>query len=84
VMVSDDGAGIPEVDRAKVFDRFTRLDEARGRDAGGSGLGLAIVRELVQRTGGTLALEDAPGGGLLVHVVLPRPTDGAPASATHG
>ncbi len=79
VIVSDDGAGIPEADREKVFDRFTRLDEARGRDAGGSGLGLAIVRELVRRTGGSLALEDAPGGGLAVHVVLPRPTDGAPA-----
>jgi len=79
VRVTDDGAGIPEADREKVFDRFTRLDEARGRDGGGSGLGLAIVRELVQRTGGSLALEDAPGGGLVVHVVLPRSTDGIPA-----
>jgi signal transduction histidine kinase len=74
VIVTDDGAGIPEADREKVFDRFTRLDEARGRDAGGSGLGLAIVQELVQRTGGSLVLEDAPGGGLVVHVVLPRST----------
>jgi signal transduction histidine kinase len=79
VTVTDDGAGIPEPDRQKVLDRFTRLDEARDRDAGGSGLGLAIVRELVQRTGGSLALDDAPGGGLVVHVVLPRSTGGVPA-----
>ncbi len=78
VIVTDDGAGIPEADREKVFDRFTRLDEARGRDAGGSGLGLAIVRELVQRTGGSLRLEDAPGGGLAVHVVLPRSAEDVP------
>ena len=83
VIVIDDGAGIPESDRQKVFDRFTRLDEGRGRDAGGSGLGLAIVQELVQRTGGRLRLEDAPGGGLVVHVVLPRSTDGAPAPGPH-
>jgi signal transduction histidine kinase len=79
VTVTDDGAGIPEPDRQKVLDRFTRLDDARDRDAGGSGLGLAIVRELVQRSGGSLALEDAPGGGLVVHVVLPRSTSGVPA-----
>ena len=79
VTVTDDGAGIPEPDRQKVLDRFTRLDDARDRDAGGSGLGLAIVRELVQRSGGSLALEDAPGGGLVVHVVLPRSTGGVPA-----
>lgn len=72
VTVSDDGAGIPANDRERVFERFTRLDDARDRDAGGSGLGLAIVRELVRRTGGSVRLENRPGGGLVVHVVLPR------------
>ena len=50
--VTDDGPGIPAADRERVFHRFTRLDDARARDAGGSGLGLAIVRELVRRHGG--------------------------------
>jgi signal transduction histidine kinase len=57
--VTDDGPGIPLADRQRVFDRFTRLDDARSRDAGGSGLGLAIVRELLRRSGGTITLADA-------------------------
>ncbi len=62
LLVDDDGAGIPPEDRDRVFDRFTRLDEARARDAGGSGLGLAIVRELVERDGGQVALTATQGG----------------------
>ena len=58
--VSDDGPGIPEDDRERVFQRFTRLDGARSRDSGGSGLGLAIVRELVTRAGGTITLTSGP------------------------
>ncbi|MFB9697115.1 sensor histidine kinase [Amorphoplanes digitatis] len=72
IAVSDDGPGIPAADRERVFDRFTRLDDARARDAGGSGLGLAIVRELVRRHGGTVALRGAsPPPGLRVEVRLP-------------
>jgi signal transduction histidine kinase len=70
VIVTDDGPGIPPIDRERVFDRFTRLDDARARDAGGSGLGLAIVRELVRRHRGTVTLSDA-GPGLRVDVRLP-------------
>jgi signal transduction histidine kinase len=70
IVVTDDGPGIPAADRERVFDRFTRLDDARARDAGGSGLGLAIVRELVRRHGGTVTLGDA-GPGLRVEVRLP-------------
>lgn len=68
--VTDDGPGIPAADRDRVFDRFTRLDQARGRDAGGAGLGLAIVRELVAAHGGTVELSDA-GPGLVARVRLP-------------
>ncbi|MBM2623029.1 HAMP domain-containing protein [Actinoplanes sp. LDG1-06] len=70
ITVTDDGPGIPAADRERVFDRFTRLDDARARDAGGSGLGLAIVRELVRRHGGIVTLGDA-GPGLRVDVRLP-------------
>jgi len=70
--VTDDGPGIPAVDRERVFDRFTRLDDARARDAGGAGLGLAIVRELVRRHGGTVRLVSAPdGAGCRAEVRLP-------------
>jgi signal transduction histidine kinase len=62
VSVADDGNGIPEEDQERVFDRFTRLDEARDRDSGGTGLGLAIARELLRRNGARVHLEDAKPG----------------------
>src|SRR5206468_10636032 len=68
--VIDDGPGIPAADRARVFDRFTRLDDARARDAGGTGLGLAIVRELARLHRGTVTL-GAAAPGLPVAVALP-------------
>ncbi len=69
--VDDDGAGIPEGERQRVFERFVRLDEARSRDAGGSGLGLAIVAEIVKIHGGTVTIGDSPLGGASVEVTLP-------------
>lgn len=68
--VTDDGPGIPEEDRERVFNRFTRLDTGRSRDEGGAGLGLAIVRETVRAHGGTVHLEDA-SPGLRAVVSLP-------------
>jgi signal transduction histidine kinase len=69
--VTDDGTGIPEADRERVFDRFTRLDDARDRDSGGTGLGLAIARELLRRNGARVSLEDADPG---VRAVVTLPT----------
>jgi signal transduction histidine kinase len=69
--VDDDGPGIPEPDRARIFERFVRLDEARGRDTGGVGLGLAIVDELVGEHGGSVAVSDSPLGGARFEVRLP-------------
>ncbi|MGH8883258.1 MAG: sensor histidine kinase, partial [Stackebrandtia sp.] len=71
VTVADDGPGIPEADRKRVFDRFTRLDDARSRDSGGTGLGLSIVAELVAMHRGGIALRDNPPHGLRVEVRLP-------------
>ena len=71
VGVGDDGPGIPEVDRSRVFDRFVRLDPDRSRDAGGTGLGLAIVREIVVAHGGTVSIDDRTGGGTVVRLQLP-------------
>ncbi|KAB8184799.1 sensor histidine kinase [Microbispora catharanthi] len=67
--VSDDGGGIAEVDRERVFEPFTRLEKSRGR--GGSGLGLTIAREIVRAHGGTIGVEDAAEGGARVVVRLP-------------
>jgi signal transduction histidine kinase len=75
--VDDDGPGIPEADRERVFERFVRLDDARARDDGGSGLGLAIVAELVAAHGGTVAITPSPIGGIRVEVTLPRLSDPA-------
>ena len=66
--VSDSGPGIPAEDRARVFDRFYRRP---GDAPEGSGLGLAIVKQVVERHRGSIALEDAPGGGLRVVLRLP-------------
>ena len=80
MVIADDGPGIPADDRERVFERFTRLQDARDRDSGGSGLGLAIVRGLITQNGGTVNLSNGAGGiagpdgdqpGLRVELWLP-------------
>jgi signal transduction histidine kinase len=69
--VADDGPGIPVADRARVFERFTRLDASRARGTGGYGLGLAIAAEVVRAHGGTIGVDEGPDGGARVVVALP-------------
>jgi signal transduction histidine kinase len=79
ITVTDDGPGIPEADRSRVFARFTRLDDARAIDDGGTGLGLAIVATLLRRQHATITLTDAPSGpGLRAEVLLPPETLAGP------
>ena len=71
VTVTDNGPGIPPEDRAQIFDRFYRVDSARGR-SGGSGLGLAICREIARAHGGRVWVESEEGRGSAFTLSLPR------------
>jgi signal transduction histidine kinase len=75
--VADDGPGIPEDERERVFDRFYRVQESRSRQSGGTGLGLPIVRDIVRNHGGRVGLiaHDDGAPGLRAVVVLPVETD---------
>ncbi|WP_255491789.1 MULTISPECIES: ATP-binding protein [unclassified Actinotalea] len=73
VVVDDDGPGVPQEARERVFERFVRLAAARERDAGGSGLGLPIAREVARDHGGDVVLGEAAAGGLRAVLTLPAP-----------
>jgi signal transduction histidine kinase len=77
--VDDDGPGIAIADRARVLDRFVRLDDARTRDGGGAGLGLAIAAELVTAHGGDIAVDSSPTGGTRVRLRFVAAHDAANA-----
>ncbi|WP_214105751.1 sensor histidine kinase [Acrocarpospora catenulata] len=90
--VCDDGEGVPPDKREVIFQRFTRLEASRRKDAGGTGLGLPIARQLAEGHGGTLTLEDSPRGARFVlripgravptaeHDLRPRSEGTAPAT----
>jgi signal transduction histidine kinase len=73
LVVTDDGHGVPAVDRERIFDRLVRLDTARDRRFGGSGLGLPIARGFARAHGGDLTCEVPPFGaaGAVFRLVLP-------------
>jgi signal transduction histidine kinase len=79
VRVRDDGPGVPEADRSRIFERFVRLEEDRARASGGFGLGLAIVNELVGLYGGSISVGDAqPGAVFTMRLPRYRPVDDQP------
>lgn len=79
--VIDDGPGIPEADRGRVFERFVRLDASRERGTGGSGLGLAITREIALAHGGDVQALPAPTPpGAHLRLTLPVPGVAQPPS----
>lgn len=69
VLVLDQGPGIAEADRERIFDKFERLGRS---DSGGSGLGLYISRQLARAMKGEIAVSDAPGGGACFTLTLPK------------
>jgi signal transduction histidine kinase len=80
--VRDDGPGVPDAARCRIFERFVRLDEARDRDHGGFGLGLAIVADLCRAYGGTIEVSDAnPGAVFSVRFPLAQPVSIRPSAA---
>ncbi|WP_111837241.1 sensor histidine kinase [Actinomyces bovis] len=80
VTVVDQGIGISEIDRQRVFERFYRVDQARSRATGGTGLGLSIVKHVAADHGGAVELTSAPGQGSTFNLVLPlaEKADAAP------
>jgi two-component system sensor histidine kinase SenX3 len=75
IAVTDQGPGIPEAERDRVFERFYRIDDARSRHTGGTGLGLSIVKHVVQNHGGDLRLWSQLGSGSTFTIRLPEATE---------
>jgi len=74
LVVEDQGPGIPEVDRGRIFEAFTRLAGGRGDRARGSGLGLSIGSRIATAHGGEISVDEAPGGGARFTVSFPLGT----------
>jgi len=72
LQVEDQGIGISEEERHRVFERFYRVDKARSRASGGTGLGLSIARTLVENYGGSISVTSKPGQGSVFYVSLPK------------
>jgi PAS domain S-box-containing protein len=81
LVVSDTGTGIPSDALNRVFERFHRIEGARGRSHEGSGIGLALVQELVRLHGGSISVESEPGRGTTFSVEIPKGRSHLPAAA---
>jgi signal transduction histidine kinase len=74
VEIEDSGPGVPLEDRARIFDRFYRVDKARWRESGGAGLGLSITKWVVEAHSGKIRLESGLKEGCLFRIELPPAT----------
>lgn len=72
IAVRDRGPGIPPEELERVFEPYYRLESSRNRASGGTGLGLSIARNIARWHGGNIRLDNAPGGGLVAELRLPR------------
>jgi signal transduction histidine kinase len=72
IIVEDEGPGIPDADRTRVFEPFVRLEASRSAETGGCGLGLTLVKAIAEGHGGKVALENRSERGLRVRLSLPR------------
>ncbi|KAI9005234.1 hypothetical protein BC832DRAFT_522160, partial [Gaertneriomyces semiglobifer] len=79
VQVSDTGAGIPEAEHSKVFERFHRVEGMKGRSHEGTGIGLSLTRELVEMHHGRITVESEPGLGSTFSVFIPYGTSHLPS-----
>ncbi len=71
IAVQDEGIGIPAADLDRIFERFYRVDKARGRGTGGTGLGLSIVRHIMANHGGEVNVTSQEGEGSSFRLILP-------------
>ncbi|MBF0569877.1 MAG: PAS domain-containing sensor histidine kinase, partial [Candidatus Omnitrophica bacterium] len=71
VDVEDTGAGIPQEDLPRIFERFYRVDKARSRELGGTGLGLSIVKHIVLAHGGDVWVQSEVGRGSTFSFTIP-------------
>lgn len=72
IEIADRGKGIPESFRNRVFEKFAQVDSSDARGVGGTGLGLSIAKAIVEKHGGHIGFESAPGAGTAFHILLPE------------
>ncbi len=72
VHIADEGIGIPQEERGRLFERFRQIDRGSTKKHKGHGLGLSITKALVEMLGGKVSLTDAPGGGCVFQIVVPQ------------
>ncbi|WP_152428289.1 ATP-binding protein [Methyloferula stellata] len=71
ISVHDHGCGIPADFKPHIFEKFAQADGTSSKEKSGTGLGLSIVKQIVERLGGEVGFEDAPGGGTIFYVAMP-------------